>query len=44
MFLFLNLFFLSKSNEAADFYSFDVLDIEGNTVSLEKYRGTVRMF
>lgn len=32
---------LSKSRKAKDFYSFEVKDARGRTVSLEKYRGKV---
>lgn len=32
---------LSKSRKAKDFYSYEVKDARGRTVSLEKYRGKV---
>jgi len=42
--LFHNSFFLSRSNEpTGDFYSFQVQDIHGQNISLEKYRGTVSL-
>ena len=33
-----------RSEEVSDFYKFEVNDIEGNTVSLEQYRGKVIIF
>lgn len=33
----------SKCDEPRDFYTFEVDDIEGNPVSLEKYRGKVHL-
>lgn len=38
------LFLLSNSDGLPDFYTFNVTDIEGSVVPLEKYRGAVSKF